>query len=182
MGSRKPTYLIPSTPNNIKRKKTMPTTPEEISEFLKIDNINYTFIKDNLISFDLTRTFEEGTNNEYEILSTFYIHVDEIETTDNGGEYVLFRVQRIIENLQNKIKESSIKANLFEHLIKLNATQKIGRWCFDVDAGVIFIDHGLPVEDAIITYKQFDRIYNTLANSIFETASEIESIINPSNN
>ena len=100
-------------------------------------------------------------------------------TLQENGEFIQFRAYPDHDFLKKEaIKNSAYLPALLQHLLYLNYTRKIGRWCFDPDDGDIYLDHGLPVEDnGEVTFKQFERLRTALVRSMFEATPDLKRII-----
>lgn len=146
------------------------------------------------ISFDtITKHLDQAgikyKPDEEEKMAYFGISTDDDElgsltsptfiTLQEGGEYIQFRCYLDREKFPpEKTKTSPHLPALLQHLMYLNYSRKIGRWCFDPSDGDLYIDHGLPVEDdQEVTFKQFERLRGTLGRSMLETMPEIKRLI-----
>lgn len=146
------------------------------------------------ISFDTIRQHLNQAGMKFSVdedknLAYFGVSTDDDElgslssptfiTLQEGGEYIQFRCYLDREKFpQEKTKTSPHLPALLQHLMYLNYSRKIGRWCFDPSDGDLYIDHGLPVEDNDkVTFRQFERLRGTLASSMFEAMPAIKRLI-----
>jgi len=75
------------------------------------------------------------------------------------------------------IKEHKYAAKVLSHLLYLNYKTKFGTWEFDPSDGDIRLAVEIPLEDAIMTEKQFNRVAGFMLGDASEHTKGILSIL-----
>ncbi len=122
----------------------MAVTLEEISGWLDQMEFKYKLEDDKIILFS---SDEDSTNMHF------------LKAKDDGR---IFEWKMIIvdeeKKEQFKVKEHEYLSTLLVYLLQVNYQTKFGTWEYDPKDGEITLNVEIPLEDAKMTYKQFERI------------------------
>ncbi|MCX6051031.1 MAG: hypothetical protein NTZ60_00820 [Campylobacterales bacterium] len=100
-----------------------------------------------------------------------------IRAKDDG---VIFEwtMQLLDENNDNiKIKDHKYSMQVLSHILYINYQTKFGTWEFDPSDGDIRLAVEIPLEDALMTKKQFNRVSEYMLGYGSSSASEIRQIL-----
>lgn len=75
-----------------------------------------------------------------------------------------------------KVKEHEHLSTLLAYLLQLNYTTKFGTWEYDAKDGEIAFNVEIPLEDAKMTFKQFERICSLTMDTL-EYTDNIKKIL-----
>ncbi|QSZ42197.1 hypothetical protein GJV85_08755 [Sulfurimonas aquatica] len=96
-----------------------------------------------------------------------------------NGEMFKWTVQLLDDNSDMiDIKEHKYAGKVISHMLYLNYTTKFGTWEFDPSDGDMRLCVEIPLEDALMTQKQFKRIYGYMRRDAHNGATEILHILN----
>ena len=96
-----------------------------------------------------------------------------IRTREDGGIFE-WNMQILDENKDTlKIKDKKYAGKVLEHLLYLNYQTKFGTWEFDPSDGEVRLAVEIPLEDALMTVKQFTRI----ASLMMDISSDVDDIM-----
>ncbi len=142
----------------------MAVTLEQIVEFIKVEDVIYDYNEEKkrilLISGD-----EDSTYTHY------------IRAKDDGAVFE-WQMQILDEDDDNvEIKDHEHAGKVLSHMLYLNYQTKFGTWEFDPSDGDIRLAVEIPLEDAIMTQKQFHRILGYMMVNGSSAADEIMSIL-----
>ncbi|MEA2020097.1 MAG: hypothetical protein U9N59_16840 [Campylobacterota bacterium] len=132
----------------------MAVTVNEISNWLNDKGLSHQVIKENnKILF--------GFKTKDDLACSIKIKVKE------DGELLQIYSNLLINEDQDilKVKDHKYSALVLQHMLKINYNEKFGTWEFDPKDGEIRFAVEIPLEDAIMTEKQFDRIISHVLNS-----------------
>ena len=100
-----------------------------------------------------------------------------IRATENG-EMFTWQMQILDSDLDSiNVKDSQYLLQILSHMLYMNYSTKFGTWEFDPSDGDIRLVVEIPVEDAVMTEKQFSRIYGFMTTNAQEGADAIRSIV-----
>ena len=100
-----------------------------------------------------------------------------IRATENG-EMFKWQMQLLDSDLNNiMIKDSQYLLTILSHILYMNYTTKFGTWEFDPSDGDIRLVVEIPLEDALMTQKQFSRIYGFMTRNAQEGADAVRSVL-----
>jgi len=95
-----------------------------------------------------------------------------------NGELFSWQMQILDSELDNiKIKDNQYLLEILSHILYMNYNTKFGTWEFDPTDGDIRLVVEIPLEDAIMTEKQFSRIYGFMTANGQEGADAVRSIM-----
>jgi len=94
------------------------------------------------------------------------------------GELFDWGMQLLDADLNNmKIADNEYSAKILSHMLYMNFSTKFGTWEFDPSDGDIRLQVEIPLEDALMTQKQFSRIYGFMTKNGQEGADAIRHIM-----
>lgn len=94
------------------------------------------------------------------------------------GELFDWAMQLLDSNRDNiNIKENQYSAKVLSHMLYMNYQTKFGTWEFDPSDGDIRLQVEIPLEDAVMTTKQFKRILGFMRKNGQEGADQIRHIM-----
>jgi len=100
-----------------------------------------------------------------------------IRTKENGDIFE-WQMQILDENKnQIMIKDHQYVTKALSHMLYLNYKTKFGTWEYDPSDGDIRLAIEIPLEDALMTTKQFDRILNYMIRDGQNGADDIRHIL-----
>jgi hypothetical protein len=143
----------------------MAVTLEQIIGYLENMDFKYDYSKEKerilLISGDEDSTY------------THFIRAKE------DGDIFEWQMQILDENKDNlMIKDHKYIGTVLAHLLFLNYRTKFGTWEFDPSDGDIRLAVEIPLEDALMTEKQFKRVMSLMLRDADKHADEILHILN----
>ena len=124
----------------------MAVTLEEIGAWLDVKEVNYDVDKEeSTIVFGVT----DGKSKNFITL----------KLKENGEMFQIY-LNNIVDDAELlKIKGHKYMALVFQYMLKLNYDEKFGTWESDPTDGEIKFAVEIPLEDALMTEKQFTRIF-----------------------
>jgi len=131
----------------------MAVTLEEISEWLEQQEYNFGLEEDKIV---LITSGEDSQS------------LHRIRAKDDGR---IFEWNMVIvdETTALKVKEHKHLQTLLVYLLQMNYTTKFGTWEYDPTDGEIAFNIEIPLEDAVMTFKQFERICSMTMNTETQT-------------
>lgn len=133
-----------------------------------------TWLKENEIKFE--------HNTEKEVI-VFVMSSDEASQahfirTREDGELFDWAMQLLDSNRDNvNIKDNQYAAKVLSHMLYMNYQTKFGTWEFDPADGDIRLQVEIPLEDALMTEKQFKRILGFMRKNGQEGADAVLHIM-----
>ena len=98
--------------------------------------------------------------------------------TPENGEMFDAQMQILNENRDFvSLEGQQHAAKVLEHILYLNYTTKFGTWEYDPRDGDIRLAVEIPLEDATMTEKQFNRICGLLIKQGTDAAKDIKEIL-----
>lgn len=95
------------------------------------------------------------------------------------GDIFEWQMQILNDTMENlNIKDHKYAGIVISHLLFLNYKTKFGTWEFNPKDGDIRLAVEIPLEDALMTEKQFQRIISLMLNDANQHAEEIMHILN----
>ncbi len=143
----------------------MAITLKEINKWLDAKELNYEYMEEK------ERTVFPFGNKDINLICFF-------KARDEG---TVFEAQVQIINDEYKtvdIKDHKYLSQLLQHMLYINYKTKFGTWEFDPSDGDIRLAIEIPLEDALMTEKQFNRILNYIMQNGAEYAQELITIMN----
>lgn len=142
----------------------MAVTLEEIAGYLEKAELKYDYDKDREVIV-LASGDEDST----------YAHF--IRTQENG-EIFKWQMQILDDNQDNlAVKEHKYLDKFLAHMLYLNYSTKFGTWEYDPSDGDVRLAVEIPLEDALMTEKQFLRIAGLMLKNGSEEAEELLEVL-----
>ena len=142
----------------------MSVTLEQLVGYLKTKGLKYEYKKD-----EERIILMSGDDN---LTVAHFIRAKE------DGDIFEWQMQIADENNDIlNIKDHKYAAKVLSHILYLNYTTKFGTWEFDPSDGDIRLAIEIPLEDAQMTEKQFNRIAGFMLRDGSSHAKEILSIL-----
>ena len=108
--------------------------------------------------------------------NSIYSHY--IRTRDNGDIFE-WQMQILDDEMKNlNIKDHQYTEKVLSHILYLNYKTKFGTWEFNPENGDIRLAVEIPLEDALMTEKQFKRVMGLMLNDGHDHAKQIAHILN----
>ena len=97
---------------------------------------------------------------------------------NEDGELFNWTAQLVDDNMDFiDIKDHQYAGKIISHMLYLNYSTKFGTWEFDPSDGDIRLSIEIPLEDAVMTGKQFNRIFGYMTSDSHDGANEIMQIM-----
>ena len=107
-----------------------------------------------------------------------YTNIHFITPRDDGR---IFEWSMNMLDMENKsafkVKEHKYLQTLLRYLLQLNYTTKFGTWEYNSESGLIAFNVEIPLEDATMTFKQFERICSMTMMDTLESTNNIRTIL-----
>ncbi|MGB5964569.1 MAG: YbjN domain-containing protein [Sulfurimonadaceae bacterium] len=95
-----------------------------------------------------------------------------------NGELFDWAMQLLDENRDNvNLGDNQYSAKVLSHMLYMNYQTKFGTWEFDPADGDIRLEVEIPLEDALMTEKQFNRILGFMRKNGQSGADEIRQLM-----
>jgi hypothetical protein len=124
--------------------------------------------------------FHHDTEDEVIIFTTSDGHTKQfhfIRARENGDIFE-WKMQILDENKDRvMIKDHQYLEKVLSHMLYLNYTTKFGTWEYDPSDGDFFLTVEIPLEDALMTKKQFNRIADYMIRDGQRGADDIRHIL-----
>jgi len=131
----------------------MAVTAKEISTWLDNQDIKHRIVNESEILFSIN--INSGDR---------YIGIN-IKVQEDGELFQVYSNLLIDEEANMlKVKDHQYSFLILQYILSLNYEDKFGTWEFDPTDGEIRLAVEIPLEDAIMTEKQFKRILNYVIN------------------
>ena len=142
----------------------MAVTLEQVTGFLDSMELKYDYSKEKARILCVSGD-EDSTYTHY------------IRAKDDGAIFE-WQMQILDENKDNiTIKEHKHLGKVLAHILYLNYQTKFGTWEFDPSDGDIRLAIEIPLEDATMTAKQFNRVAGYMFSNGSSHADEIKHIL-----
>jgi len=106
-----------------------------------------------------SKIFSGGNNDGNKIIV-------KIKLTENGEMFQIYSNLVIDDDLNElKIKDHEHAGLVLQQMLKINYEEKFGTWEFDPTDGEVRFAVEIPLEDAVMTENQFQRIFKHVFNS-----------------
>ena len=143
----------------------MATSLKQLSEFLESMGLNYKIVEDQ----DVILTGASDGDHSMSIL---------LNAQENGNVFELNANPRDKDgNIIHVPSDHEHKNLLLQRLLEYNYKTKFGTWEYNPNDGEIAFNIEIPLEDALMTEKQFARIISMVMTALSEHVPEIKSII-----
>jgi hypothetical protein len=149
---------------NFKEGRDMAVTLEEIGAWLDAKEVNYDVNREeSTIAFGVT----DGKTTSFITL----------KLKENGEMFQIYINNMVDKKIFLKIKGHKHMALVFQYMLKLNYDEKFGTWEADLADGEVRFAVEIPLEDALMTEKQFTRVFDHINKGGSNGFSQILQIL-----